>query len=309
VIDLDDLRSFVEVVESGGFNRAARRLGISKSIVSRRIARMEADLGTRLLSRTTRGITPTEAGLEFKARSERILADLDEAREAAVRQGGDVVGRLRLSAPLSLGVRYLAPLLADIAGRHPRLELDVSYSDRVVDVIGERYDAAIRIGTLRDSTLVARRLAPARAVLVASPGYLAHHGRPRTPEDLAAHECLIYTGSTSPDWPFRSGKRWISIRPSGRLRSDNSEAILQWAIAGLGIAYVPTFLLSDAIESGAVEPLLVAYPAPEFGIYVVRPPGAYVSGKVRVLFDTLIEHFGGEPVWDRCLMRDRERKR
>jgi DNA-binding transcriptional LysR family regulator len=160
VTDLEDLRSFVEVVESGGFNRAAERLGISKSMVSRRIARLEAALGTRLLSRTTRGISPTEAGLEFKARSERILADLEEAREAVAQQGGGVTGRLHLSAPLSFGTRHVAPALAEMARRHPRVELDVSYSDRTVDLIGERFDAAIRIGVLKDSSLVARKIAP-----------------------------------------------------------------------------------------------------------------------------------------------------
>jgi DNA-binding transcriptional LysR family regulator len=149
VMDLDDLGSFVEVVESGGFNRAARRLGISKSIVSRRIARLEAELGTRLLSRTTRGISPTEAGLELKTRGERILAELEEAREAVAQQSGGVVGRLRLSAPLSFGVRHVVPVLAEMAQRHPRLEMDVSYSDRLVDLIGERFDAAIRIGPSR----------------------------------------------------------------------------------------------------------------------------------------------------------------
>src|SRR5918996_4214251 len=197
---LDDLRSLVEVVQSGGFNRAAKRLGVSKSIVSRRIARLEAELGTRLLSRTTRGISPTEAGLEFKARSERILAELEEAREAAAQQAGGVVGRLRLSAPLSFGVRHVAPVLAEIAQRHPRLEMNVSYSDRIVDLIGERFDAAIRIGALQDSSLVARRIAPVRSVLVAGPDYLARHGRPSTPADLTRHECLIYTGRTVPEW-------------------------------------------------------------------------------------------------------------
>src|SRR5215213_5482992 len=136
-MELDDLRSFVEVVESGGFNRAAERLGISKSMVSRRIARMEAELGTRLLSRTTRGINPTEAGLEFKARSERILADLDEAREAVARQGSGAVGRLRVSVPLGFGTRHVAPVLTALAQRHPALELDASYSDRRVDLIAE----------------------------------------------------------------------------------------------------------------------------------------------------------------------------
>jgi DNA-binding transcriptional LysR family regulator len=308
-MDLDDLRSFVEVVESGGFNRAGRRLGVSKSIVSRRIARLEAELGTRLLSRTTRGISPTEAGLEFKGRSERILAQLEEAREAAAQQAGGVVGRLRLSAPLSFGVRHVAPVLADIAQRHPRLEMEVSYSDRIVDLIGERFDAAIRIGALQDSTFVARRIAPVRPVLVASPDYLARHGRPSAPHELAGHECLIYTGRTVAEWRFRAGKRSISIRPAGRLRSDSGEAILQWAIAGLGIAEGPSFLVSDAIEAGTLEPLLLDYARPEHGMYVVRPPGAYVPGKVRVLIDTLVERFGGEPHWDRCLMPTHRRER
>ena len=303
MIELDDMRCFVEVVESGGFNRAATRLRLSKSIVSRRIARMEADLGTRLLSRTTRGISPTEAGLEFKARSERILAEFDEAREAVAQHSGEVVGRLRLSAPLSFGVHHVAPILEDLAKRHPRLEMDVSFSDRIIDLIGERFDAAIRIGTLQDSSLVARRIGPVRSLLVASPDYLARNGRPATPADLTAHECLIYTGRTGADWKFRSGKRWTSVRPTGRLRSDSGEAIVAWAMAGLGIAEAPTFLLADAIESSALEPLLLDYPTPDYGIYVVRPPGTNVPGKVRVLIDTLVERFGGEPHWDRCLMK------
>lgn len=305
MIELDDMRCFVEVVERGGFGRAAAALGISKSIVSRRIARMEGDLGARLLSRTTRGISPTEAGLEFKARSERILAELDEARDAVARHSGEVVGRLRLSAPLSFGVRHVAPVLAAMARRHPGLDLDVSFSDRIVDLIGERFDAAVRVGTLQDSSLVARRIAPARSVLVASPDYLARRGRPATPADLAGHDCLVYTGRTSPDWRFRAGKRWITVRPAGRLRSDSGDTILQWAVAGLGIADTPTFLLADAIDSGALVPVLTDYPAPEFAIHVVRPPGDNVPAKVRVLIDMLVEHFGGEPVWDRCLMNAR----
>jgi DNA-binding transcriptional LysR family regulator len=308
VTDLEDLQNFIEVVESGGFNRAARRLGVSKSIVSRRIARLEKELGTRLLSRTTRGISPTEAGLEFKARGERILADLEEARDAVAQKGEGVVGRLRISAPLTFGVRHVAPVLTSLACRHPRLELDVSYTDRIADLIGDRLDAAIRIGNLQDSSLIARRIAPVRAALVASPGYLARHGRPETPDDLARHECLIYTGQTSPIWQFRSGKRLVSVRPSGRLRSDSSEALLQWAIAGLGIAHLPSFLVADEIETGLLAPLLQACQAPEFGIFVVRPPGAHVPGKVRVLIDALVERFGGEPDWDRCLMRTREMK-
>jgi DNA-binding transcriptional LysR family regulator len=241
--------------------------------------------------------------MEFKARCDRIFAELEEAREAVAQQGRSVRGRLRLSAPLSFGVRHLVPVLADLARAHPDLEIDVSYTDRVVDLIGERFDAAVRIGSLRDSSLVVRRIAPVHAVLVASPDYLARHGRLGMPQDLAAHECLIYTASLVPEWQFQSGKRRISIRPEGRLRSDNGEAILQWAIASLGIANAPSFLVSDAIESGALEPLLLDYPQPEFGIHIVRPPGSHVPGKLRVLIDTLVERFGGPPEWDRCLIR------
>lgn len=303
-MQLEELRCFVEVVDSEGFNRAAQRLGISKSMVSRRIASLEASLGTRLLSRTTRGISPTESGLEFKVRCERILAELEEAREAVAHQTG-ATGRLRLSAPLSFGTRHVAPALAEMLRRHPNLELDVSYSDHKVDLIGERFDAAVRIGSLEDVSLVARRIGPARGIVVASPDYLARHGRPATPNDLADHECLIYTGAATPDWIFRTGKRSIAIRPKGRIRSDSGDAILRWAVDGLGICVVPTFLVADVLESGALEPILPDYALPQADIYVVRPPGPYVPGKVRVLIDTLVERFGGDPVWDRCLMRAR----
>jgi DNA-binding transcriptional LysR family regulator len=302
MLELDDLRTFVEVVEAGGFNRAASHLDVAKSIVSRRITRLEADLGVRLLNRTTRGISPTDAGLEFKVRCERMLLDLEEAREAVVQRGGGLSGRLRLSADLSFGVRHVAPVLAEMATRHPKLEMDISYTDRRVDLIGERFDAAIRIGALKDSSLVARRIAPVRSVIVASPKYLAGTHRPSKPADLASHKCLIHSG-TAVDWQFRSGARWIAIRPRGRLRTDSGEAMVQWALAGLGIAEAPSFMVADAIKRGTLEPLLVDYPRPESGIYVVRPPGSYVPAKVRVLIDTLVGYFGSEPQWDRLLTK------
>lgn len=306
MIGVEDLQAFVEVAASGGFNRAARRLGLSKSVVSRRITRLEADLGARLLNRTRQGVSPTEAGLALMEHGERVLDGLEEAREAVARQTGTAVGRLRLSVPLSFGVRHVAPLLAEVARRHPRLELDVSYSDRLVDVIDERLDMAIRIGVLRDSSLVARRLADVRTVLVASPDYLKRHGRPQSPDDLAGHDCLIYTGRSDPDWYFQVDRHWVAVRPEGRLRSDSGDAIIQWATAGLGIAQSPAFLIGDAIDKGALEPLLLDYPTPEYGIYVVRPPGPHVPGKVRLLIDALVDHFSGEPLWDPCRMRTRQ---
>ncbi|MGH6880516.1 LysR family transcriptional regulator [Hypericibacter sp.] len=303
--ELDDLKGFVEVVETGGFGRAAKRLGVSKSIISRRIARLEAELGTRLLSRTTRGVSPTEAGLEFKTRSQRILADLDEARDAVAQQGSGVIGRLRLSLPLSFGLRHVTPVLGELAKRHPRLEITAEYSDRFVDLIGERFDAAVRLGLLKDSSLVARRIAPIYGAAVASPAYLAERGRPETPQDLGKHECLIYTGTSVAEWSFRVGKRWTAVRPAGRLRSDSGEALMQWATDGLGIAVLPTFIISDAVESGRLEPLLTDFAMPEAGLFLVRPPGAQVSGKLRVLIDALVERFGGETGWDPCHMAAR----
>ena len=304
--ELDDIRSFIAVAETGGFGRAAQNLGLAKSVVSRRISRLEADLGTRLLSRTTRGVAATEAGLEFKARGERILADLVEARESVARQAGGVSGRLRLSMPLTFGNRHVAPLLGELAARHPLLEINVEASDRYVDLIGERFDAAIRIGTLKDSSFVARKIAPVHAIILASPGYLAQMGQPAIPSDIAQHECLIYTGTSSPDWTFQAGKRRVSVRPTGRLRTDSGETLLAWAKAGLGLVQLPTFIASDAIREGSLVPLLWEYPMQEHALYVVRPPGSYVPGKVRVLIDLLVERFGGVPYWDPCQIAARE---
>ncbi|MBN9443627.1 LysR family transcriptional regulator [Bosea sp. (in: a-proteobacteria)] len=305
--ELDEIRSFIAVAETGGFGRAAQILGLSKSIVSRRVSRLEEELGARLLSRTTRGVSPTEAGIEFRARSERILADLEEAREAVAQQAGGVAGRLRIAMPLTFGNRHVAPLLRELALAHPRLELDVHASDQFVDLIGERFDAAIRIGTLKDSSLIARRIAPVHASVLGSPAYFARKGRPATPHDLAAHDCLIYTGTAEQEWTFRSGKRWIALRPPGRLRSDSGETLMEWAAAGLGLVVLPNFVASEAILSGALEHVLLDYPMPTRGLYVVRPPGAFVPGKVRVLIDLLVARFSGTPYWDPCQIAMQER--
>lgn len=305
--ELDDIRSFIAVAETGGFGRAAQILGLSKSIVSRRVSKLEEELGTRLLSRTTRGVSPTEAGNEFKARSERILAELEEAREAVAQQAGGVAGRLRLAMPLTFGNRHVAPLLRELALKYPRLEIDVHASDQYVDLIGERFDAAIRVGTLKDSSLIARRIAPVHTSVLGSASYFARKGRPATPHDLAEHDCLLYTGTAEQEWTFRMGKRWVSVRPPGRLRSDSGETLLEWAVAGLGLVVLPNFIASDAIPSGALQHTLLDYPMPTRGLYVVRPPGAFVPGKVRVLIDLLVERFGGTPYWDPCQMAMQER--
>ena len=304
--ELDDIRAFVEIVDAGSLSRAARRLGLSKSIVSRRLARLESNLGGRLLSRTTHGISPTEVGAEFKRSAERILADLDEACGAVAQRGDEVIGLLRIAVPLSFGLRHVAPLLVELASRHPKLRIDAAYAERAVDLVAEGFDAAVRLGRLKDSSLIARRIAPIRRAVVASPGYLARHGCPETPGDLARHEFLMRPDqSNSAVWQFRAGQRLISVRPEGRFKADNGEAILQAAIAGLGIAALPTFLVSPCIESGALVALLPSYPLTEAGLFLVRPPGSPIPGKVRALTDLLLERFGGEPYWDACRMAAR----
>jgi DNA-binding transcriptional LysR family regulator len=301
--EIDEMRAFVEVVETGGFGRAAARLGLSKSIVSRRVSALESDLGARLLARTTRGVSPTEAGLEFKQRATRILADLDDARDAVAESGDAVVGTLRIALPLSFGLRHVQPLLVELALKHPRLKIEAAYSDAFVDLVAERFDAAVRLGVLPDSTLVARRIAPIHAALVASPEYLACRGRPQTPHDLTGHDAVLQSGMRQGDsWRFQDGRKTITIRPDGRFRADNGEAVAQAVIAGLGISLLPTFLISDAIEAGKLEPLLMNYPVGEAGLFLVRPPGAQPPAKVRVLTELIVERFGGKPYWDACAM-------
>ena len=304
MLDLEDIRAFVEVAEAGGFGRAGQRLSLSKSMVSRRVSRLESELGAQLLSRTTRGVAITEAGLEFKERADRVLAEIEAARDDLAQRGEEVVGTLRISAPLSFGMTHLAPVLAELAARHPKLQVDASYSDRHVDLIGERYDVAVRIGSLPDSSLVARKVAPIRSAVIASPAWLEKNGAPSRPEDLEGCESVTQANEV---WRFQDGRRAIAVRPEGRFKADAGPAILDGVIAGLGVAMLPTFLAGPAIERGEVVPLLLDYPSPEGGLYIIRPPpAAHMPAKVKALSELLLERFGGEPFWDVCAMHRRE---
>jgi DNA-binding transcriptional LysR family regulator len=269
---------------------------MSKSMISRRLARLEAELGARLLARTTRGMSLTEAGADFRPFAERMVAELDAGRDALSRQG-EASGRLRLSAPLSFGSTHLAAVLAELALRHPRLEISASYSDRLVDVVGEGFDAAVRIGNLADSSLIARRIAPVHALVVASPAYLARAGTPRTPAELAGHETVPHGEQT---WEFVKGGKRFAFRPRGRFTADSGPAELAGVVAGLGIAVMPAFLAGPAVQRGEVVPILGEYEVPPAGLYVVRPPPAEpVAMKVKVLTEIIAEKFGS-PDWDDC---------
>jgi DNA-binding transcriptional LysR family regulator len=287
MLDVEDLQTFVEVADSGGVSPAARRLGVSKSIVSRRLFRLESELGIQLLARTTRGAALTEAGVTFREHAARICAELDIARETIL-PAGDLRGRLRISGPLSFGPTHLAPVLAKLAKRHPLLQVHTSYSDRFVDIVGEGFDAAVRVGYLADSNLLARRVGRIFGKVVASPDYIKANGAPETPDELLTHEELMQGTET---WHFIDGGKTIGVNPRGRFKADNGTALAEAAVAGLGLAYLPDFLTAHYIASGALVPVMTRFPLTEGGIYVVRPPGAHPARKVRVLTELLVEHF------------------
>ncbi len=286
-MDIEALRTFVEVADAGGVSPAARRLGVAKSVVSRHLARLEAELGVQLLARTTRGASLTEAGATFREHAARICNEVDTAMETLL-PSGELRGRLRIAAPLSFGPTHLAPVLADMARRHPQLHVHTCYSDRFVDLVSEGFDCAIRIGYLQDSNLVARRVGPLYGKLVASPAYIEAHGAPQSPDELASHEALMQ-GTEA--WMFLDGERTVTVHPRGRFKADNATALVAAAVAGLGVAWLPDGITDDHVASGALVPVMTRYPPPPAGIYVVRPPGPHPSRKVRALTELLIACF------------------
>ncbi|PSS60511.1 LysR family transcriptional regulator [Ensifer sp. NM-2] len=286
-MDIEDLRTFVEVADAGGVTSAALRLGISKSIVSRRLVRLEAELGVQLLARSTRGASLTEAGATFRDYAARVSAEIDVARETIL-PAGELRGSLRVAAPLSFGPTHFAPVLAQMARRHPRLHIQSCYTDRFVDLIAEGFDCAIRVGYLQDSNLVARRVGPLYGKLLASPDYINAHGAPETLDEFSAHQALQH-GTEA--WQLMDGDKIVTVNPRGRFKADNGVALVAAALAGLGIARLPDGLTDDHVASGALVPVMTRHPPPPAGIYVVRPPGQRPARKVRVLTEMLIECF------------------
>lgn len=295
--DLVDVLAFVRVAETGSFARAAERMGLSKPVLSRRVARLEEQLGARLLTRTARGAQPTDIGQAYYARAANILAELEAAEEVVAEAVTQIAGPIRITAPLSFGTAHLAPALADFVRAHPKVELDIEFEDRNVDLAGGGYDLAVRIGRLADSALIARRIAPVRKHVIASPAYLARRGRPERPSDLADHDILIYAHE---QWRFRVGDRWETSRVTPRMRSNNGEMLLAAAEAGLGLCLLPSFIAAPALERDAVEPVLTGFAAEEGALHAVMPPGRATTARVRALVDFLVARFGPEPSWDPC---------
>jgi DNA-binding transcriptional LysR family regulator len=299
--NLADIAVFVRVVERGSFTLASQDLELSRAVVSKYISRLEERLATRLLNRTTRRLSLTEAGAALFEASRGAIERIEEAEAAVARFQKAPRGRLRVSAPMSFGILHLGEAVAEFARTHPAITLDMRLDDRYVNLIEEGFDLAIRIGTLTDSSLVARRLAATRTVACASPGYLAEHGAPEAPEDLAAHECLVYSYSATANvWRFTAPDgREIPVALTGTFRINNGIVLAEAAAAGCGVVVSPTFYVGPMIRAGRLRQVLAAYELPTLGIYAVYPQTPHIPPKVRAFVDFLVQRFGRKPDWER----------
>lgn len=292
---LEHLVTFVRVAELGSYTQAAQALDLSRTRVSRQVMALEASLGARLIQRTTRRLHLTEAGERYLARAQSILQALDEAA-AEVGQGtSDMRGQLRVNGPMSFGTRYLAPLVAQFMLAHPTLEVRLDLNDRRVDLLEEGYDVAIRIGSLPDSSLVARRLTRCRLLFCASPDYLATHGEPESIQALAHHRCLRYrSGQNTADWQLATQP--ISVR--GPMESNNGDVLTYAAEAGLGIAQQPSFLVTESIASGRLVPILIDEPTVRLDVHALYPARRYLPAKVERFVEQLSVAWGDPPIWE-----------
>lgn len=294
-----DLAVFVTVVELGGFTAAGRALGASVSQTSRAVARLEDQLGVRLLNRSTRRVTPTEAGRLLHEQAGALLSDLDAITDAVADTALAPHGTLRVTLPVRFGGRYVAPLAAAFAAQHEGVRFSLSFDDRKVDLIAEGYDLAVRVGQLDDSSLIARRLGSSRLLTVASPSYLAAHGTPRTPADLASHELLVYAHDAAPQaWRFERDGVVETVRAEGRFTANNGEGLLAAALAGLGVARLPDAILADAVHCGQVRSVLREWDTLS-PIWALYPPGRHLALKVRHFVDFLVEALAPAP-WMAC---------
>jgi len=274
---------------------------VAKTMVSAHMQRLEEELGASLLLRTTRSLRLTEAGEAFYDAAKQIVADAQAAIEAASQATKAPRGTLRVTAPIDYGAMVLAPVAVALQQRYPELHVDLLAADRVMDLVADQIDVAIRIGRLADSALVARRIAPVRKAAIASPAYLEEHGRPGRPADLSDHQILMYNNE---QWRFRVGDRWETIRVAARMRTNNGEMLRAAAQAGLGIAMLPSFIAAPAIEDGSVEVILRDFPLDEGALHAVMPPGRATTARVRALVDFLVARFGPEPAWDPCWLAE-----
>ncbi len=298
----DSMRVFAKVVESSSFAGAAARLDISASMVTLHVKQLEERLGVRLLNRTTRKVSLTETGRAYYERCTRLLADLEETEQAVSDMHQAPRGELRVNATPTFGILQLAPAMADFTSRFPAISVELMLSEHTVDLIEEGFDVAVRVGELPDSSLIARQLAPCRMVVCGAPSYFEKHGKPRTPADLTGHNCLTVAGTGSPyyrAWHLMAADgAALNISPTGNLRTNSGAALIVAAIAGHGLAYLPTYLVGDALQSGRLATVLDNYMAPPLPLRALYPHNRYLSAKVRAFVDFLAARFGQEPPWD-----------
>jgi DNA-binding transcriptional LysR family regulator len=293
------MRVFTHVVEAGSFSAAAEKLGLSTTAASRHVAELEAHLQTRLLNRTTRRVSLTESGRGFYERAVQVLADLEEAEREASRAAVVPRGTIKLTTSINFGVRHVAPAIAAFLGAHAGVRFDVSLSDRVVDLVEEGFDLAVRIGAPGSENLVARKLGETRLVPCAAPRYLQAHGAPRVPEDLAQHNCFTYEYVTPRNlWRFHdAAANERAVRVSGSLHSNNGDLLAEAAAQGAGIVFEPAFIVGPEVRAGRLVPLLQDFVAPRMPIYAVYPSRKHLSAKVRLFVDFLVERFAHAQDW------------
>lgn len=294
------LQAFVKVAELKSFSAAAARLGVSKSVVSRTVSSLEADLGARLFHRTTRSLTLTEAGRGYYGRASRILVDLAEADQSVSELQAAPRGELRINAPMSFGFLHLAPALPDFLRAYPDVSIDMMMNDRFVDLVDEGFDIAVRIGELQDSSLIARKLASIKMTICASPDYLSRAGVPLTPEDLRLHQCLCNKNVVSArEWRFvYPDRKSMIVEVEGRVSINNGDALRIAALNGLGLIKLPTFIVGADLRQGTLVSVLADFLPQEATLSAVYPHARHLSPKVRAFVDFLADRFGPEPYWD-----------
>jgi len=291
--DFEALAIFAKVVELRSFAAAASELALSKATVSKAVGRLEERLGARLFNRTSRRLALTDAGQRLSERAARLLADGEAAESEALAQSAVPRGLVRLAAPMSFGIKNVAPLLPEFLQAYPEVSIDLHLSDAIVDLIGEGFDAGLRIARLPDSSLLARRLCGMSRYTVAAPSYLKRHGRPTHPMQLADHKCFGYAYLSNPNvWHYTNAAgEQASVRPGGPLRVNNGEAVMPALVAGLGIADLPELIVGDAIASGEIEVILKGWKQPEGAVHLVTPPGGPRPARVEVLAEFLTKKF------------------
>lgn len=299
----ENMNAFIRVVEAGSISGAADRLGVAKSAVSRRLKELEEHLGVELFHRTTRQMNLTDTGRTFYHQAMRIVEDVMEAELSASQAHGTLQGSLKVALPLSFGLMHLGPAINAFLQAHPLIEFDLDFNDRKVDLMEEGFDLAIRIDNLPDSSMIARRLTAIDAVMCASPAYLERMGTPQSPQELIDHQCLVYN-------LLRDFEHWhlydaddklmkVKIRPF--LKASNGEFLRDAAVDGLGIVFIPSFIVYKEVESGALVPLFKEHIRPQVEAYALYPHTRHLSQRVRTFVDFLVERFAGTPYWDVCL--------